>query len=94
MRVLGGRDTRSIAFLDEGVIGLELIPDDPNMVFKFASTQMPKDSKSRPAVLKRASDLLSQMPHTHRELKILSGDINFEKRDFESALADLSLIHI
>ena len=88
MRVLGGRDTRSIAFLDEGVIGLELIPDDPNMVFKFASTQMPKDSKSRPAVLKRASDLLSQMPHTHRELKILSGDINFEKRDFESALAD------
>ena len=87
MRMLGGEETRSIAYLDQGVIGLELIPDDPKMIFTFASTQMPDGSKLRPAVLQRAADVLDRKPHNHRGLMILSGDIKYEQGDFEGAIA-------
>ena len=91
MRILGGRDTRSINYLDPGVIGLELIPNDPKMIFDFAAKQMPDDSEHKLAVLQRAAEILDQMPHRQRDLMILSGDIALEKGDFEKATADYQL---
>ena len=87
LRVLGGKDTRSITYLDQGVIGLELIPDDPKMIFEFAA-QMPEDSEHRLAVLQRAADILDREDTNHRELMILSGDIRFDKGDFKKAVAE------
>ena len=91
MRILGGRDTRSINYLDPGVIGLELIPNDPKMIFDFAAKQMPDDSEHKLAVLQRAAEILDEMPHRQRDLMILSGDIALEKGDFEKATADYQL---
>lgn len=88
MAILEGTESRSITYLGQDLVGLEVIPDDPQMLFDFASDYMPENSEFKPAILKRAADILDQRPNTQREFTILSGDVNYAQGDVEAAVRD------
>ena len=88
MAILGGSESRSVTYLSQKVIGLELIPDDPKMIYDYASTQMAEDSEFRPEVLQRAAKLIDSKNHTQREFMILSGDIRYAQGKLKRAAQD------
>ena len=90
LSILGGRETRSITYLSEETIGLQVIPDNPRMLFEYASNFVTEDSV-RAAVLERAATVLDSMPHAQREFMILSGDVRDAQGDLERAKADYKL---
>ncbi len=88
MAVLGGTESRTITFMSEKLIGLEVIPDDPQMLFDYAVKYMPDDSKFKTSVLQRAVGILDARQHTKREFMILSGDVRSALGEYEQAAVD------
>ena len=91
MAILAGRETRSITYLSPEVIGLKVIPDDPDMLFKYVSDFVPEDQEVRAVVLERAAKVLESEPQTRREYTILSGDVLYAQGDLEGAKKEYEL---
>jgi len=91
LSILTGRETRSITYLSQQTVGLQVIPDDPLMLFNYATNFVTEDQEVRAAVLARAAKILDSMPHTQREFVILSGDVRYAQSDLERAKVNYEL---
>ncbi len=88
MDLLTGRESRSITFVSEKLIGQEIIPDDPTMLYEYATTYLPSFSLEKKAILNRAIEILADTSHSRRELTILSGDIRTALQEPDLACQD------
>ena len=91
MRLITGRETRSLTLVSEDLIGREIIPDDPKMLYQYVAKYMPPESDSKKFILERAKEILAKQEHTRREFNVLAGDIAVAQRPLESAIEEYRL---
>lgn len=75
MALVTGGVNRDTGRLDDQVIAEQIIPDDPKMLYEFATKYMSADSPARQQVLQRAGRILKDESRKRREFTILMGDI-------------------
>ncbi|MDG1875332.1 MAG: hypothetical protein P8J27_15575, partial [Mariniblastus sp.] len=66
----------------------EIIPNDPTMLYEYATTYLPSFSFEKEAILNRAIEILADTSHSRRELTILSGDIRTALQEPDLACQD------
>ena len=84
-RLLTGRESRAVTFVSDEVIGLEMIPDDPGMLFTYVSEFVGANSKAIPKILERAERLLDAASSSRHEDFLLGAKINSLQGDNEKA---------
>jgi|GEM_PF-1277799 len=74
-RLLTGKSARKIAPLSDDVIVRKFLPDDPKMLFEYATKNLAADSEPYEYCMTRADTLLKDVSPSDHDAIVLSGDI-------------------
>ena len=88
MKIATGRSNRSTAPISAAVIGNTMLPDDPEMLFKYVTKFPITDANQKRNTLERAANLLENLDQRRQypQDKLL-GDIRRQQNEPEKALA-------
>ena len=88
MRIVTGRSNRSTDPISAAVIGNSMLPDDPEMLFKYVTKFPITDANQKRNTLERAANLLENLDQRrHYTQDKLLGDIRHQQNESEKALA-------
>ena len=88
MKMVTGRSNRSTKPISADVIGNVLIPDSPDMLYKYATTQLPDNSDQKKTILERAASILDNVEFRDNEHNMLLGDIrNIQEKPIKALKA-------
>lgn len=90
-KILSGTSTRKTVALSNDVVVKEFLPDDPKMLFDYASKYLSQDSEEFKYCMNRADDLLQDVsPSDHRAI-VLSGHVKQKLNEPEKAARQYEL---
>ena len=88
MRIATGRSNRSTDPISAAVIGNSMLPDDPEMLYKYVTQYPIIDANQKQVTLERAANLLENLDQRrHYTQDKLLGDIRHQQNESEKALA-------
>ena len=88
MRIVTGRSNRSTDPISAAVIGNSMLPDDPEMLYKYVTQYPIIDANQKQVTLERAANLLENLDQRrHYTQDKLLGDIRHQQNESEKALA-------
>jgi len=90
-KILSGRSTRKTAPLSGEVVVSEFLPDDPKMLFEYASNNLSPDSEAFQFTMNRADDLLQDVSPSDHSAIVLSGDVKQKLNQPEKAVRQYEL---
>ena len=86
-----GRLVRVVGDVDKRKIAEQILPEDPELLFRFASEHLDDEPDLRLQTLERAEALLAGATMTNREKLILQGRVKLEMGLFSEAIEPLGL---
>lgn len=94
MNLVTARTNRKVKPMDEKEIYMSVIPDNPWMLFTYATRYLDKNSPHRLDVLEKADLLLGEASLSKRDDVLLSGHIRLEKGDTAAGIEQLEIAMI
>jgi tetratricopeptide (TPR) repeat protein len=86
MSVIFGKSNRNVAAIAPMTVVREIMPDDPELLYRLAKRWLPLSSPARRAALDRADELLQNLSASDRKLLLIKAEIKYEKQEFDDAL--------
>lgn len=90
-KILSGKSTRKTAPITDDVVARDFLPDDPSMLFKYATNNLSPDSEAYQYCMSRADDLLQDVSPSDHAAIVLSGDIKQKLNQPEKAVRQYEL---
>ncbi len=90
-KILSGTSTRKTVPLADDVVVKKFLPEDPKMLFNYASKNLAPDSEAFQYCMKRADELLQDVSPSDHEAIVLSGDVKQELNQPEKAVRQYEL---
>ncbi len=90
-KILSGKSTRKTALLTDDVVVKQFLPDDPRMLFEYATKYIPPDSEAFRYCMKRADELLQDVSPSDHSAIVLSGDVKQKLNQPERAVRQYEL---
>ena len=90
-KILSGKSTRKTFPLSDDVVAREFLPDDPRMLYQYASTNLSPDSEAYEFCMNRADELLQDVSPSDHAAIVLSGDIKQKLDQPEKAVRQYEL---
>jgi tetratricopeptide (TPR) repeat protein len=90
-KILSGNSTRKTAMLSDEVIVKDFLPDDPKMLYQYATKHFATDSEAYQYSMKRADDLLQDVSPSDHSAIVLSGDVKQKLNEPEKAVRQYEL---
>lgn len=74
-KLLSGQTTRKIASLSNETVVKDFLPDDPTMLYRYATTMLSPDSPAYLYAMNLADELLKDVSPSDHQAIVLSGDV-------------------